>query len=310
MSKRVLSTLLLFSLFLSLFSITTQAATPSQDDVNKIVNGVVKKTKEIMTASKGTLTYDANGGSGAPEKQTFIMGQAIKISTVKPTRNGYTFVCWKTEKNQKLYPGNTVKCNNSLTIYAQWKGISFSLDSTLVKGDQCFLSAKTSGVSSSVTWKSSNTSVASISKSNGKVILTAKKAGQAYISVTSSDGYSFSKIVTVKAAETWQTGNYYGTSKIKLNKNAGDAYIKIYNYNTKGKLTKIDLGVQLLDEMGNVLYKGNIKSGSSLRLDNDHSTYIVKISYNTYGGFSGVFNSLENKCGSWAVKCEKNCYIA
>ena len=40
----------------------------------------------IPAITSHTLTYNANGGTGAPGKQTKWYGSTIKISTVKPTR--------------------------------------------------------------------------------------------------------------------------------------------------------------------------------------------------------------------------------
>ena len=41
-----------------------------------------------------TVTYDANGGTGAPSPQTKIKGVTLKLSTVKPTKQGYEFYGW------------------------------------------------------------------------------------------------------------------------------------------------------------------------------------------------------------------------
>ena len=42
------------------------------------------------------VTYNANGGSGAPSAQTKYYGTTLKLSTTKPTRNGYNFKGWGT----------------------------------------------------------------------------------------------------------------------------------------------------------------------------------------------------------------------
>ena len=42
-----------------------------------------------------TITYDANGGTGAPEAQTKIKGEDLTLATTVPTREGYKFVGWK-----------------------------------------------------------------------------------------------------------------------------------------------------------------------------------------------------------------------
>lgn len=46
-----------------------------------------------------TISYNANGGSGAPSSQTKTYGSTIDITSSKPTRTGYTFLYWNTESN-------------------------------------------------------------------------------------------------------------------------------------------------------------------------------------------------------------------
>lgn len=59
-------------------------------------------------ANTYTITYDANGGDGAPEAQTKTHGTALTLSTMKPTRSGYTFQGWaesKTATAAQYQPG-------------------------------------------------------------------------------------------------------------------------------------------------------------------------------------------------------------
>lgn len=46
-----------------------------------------------------TVSYNANGGSGAPSAQTKKHGTALTLSTTKPTRANYTFKGWATSSN-------------------------------------------------------------------------------------------------------------------------------------------------------------------------------------------------------------------
>ena len=71
-----------------------------------------------------TVTYDANGGSGAPSAQTKTEDVALTLSTVKPTRSGYTFQGWATSSTAttaQYQPGGTYTANASVTLYAVWK---------------------------------------------------------------------------------------------------------------------------------------------------------------------------------------------
>ena len=69
-----------------------------------------------------TLTYNANGGSGAPSNQT--SNGNITLSTVKPTRSGYAFLGWATISNAttaQYQPGATYNLTANSTLYAVWK---------------------------------------------------------------------------------------------------------------------------------------------------------------------------------------------
>lgn len=70
------------------------------------------------------VTYNANGGSGAPAKQTKKYGKSITLSTVRPTRSGYTFQGWSTSASSatpSYYPGSSYSLNKTLNLYACWK---------------------------------------------------------------------------------------------------------------------------------------------------------------------------------------------
>ena len=54
---------------------------------------------ETPTPTTYTVKYDANGGTGAPSNQTKKQGESLTISTVKPTKTGYTFTSWNTKKD-------------------------------------------------------------------------------------------------------------------------------------------------------------------------------------------------------------------
>nr|DAG13279.1 MAG TPA: tail protein [Caudoviricetes sp.] len=86
-----------------------------------------------------SITYDANGGSNAPAKQTANVGQSITITSSEPTRKGYTFLGWSTwsgatEPEAMFTPGYSYSSDYDITLYAVWKqnqttqySLSFSL---------------------------------------------------------------------------------------------------------------------------------------------------------------------------------------
>ena len=70
-----------------------------------------------------TLSYDANGGSGAPSSHSVLKGGASKISTTVPTRAGYTFSKWNTKADgtgTNVTSGGNVTVSANTTLYAIW----------------------------------------------------------------------------------------------------------------------------------------------------------------------------------------------
>ena len=71
-----------------------------------------------------TVTYNANGGSGAPSSQTKTHGTTLTLSSTTPTRSGYTFVGWgtsATDTSSNYSAGGSYTANASITLYAIWK---------------------------------------------------------------------------------------------------------------------------------------------------------------------------------------------
>ena len=71
-----------------------------------------------------TITYNANGGSGAPASDSVPYGGAYTIPSDVPTRDGYTFQCWQNSGVSFLpmQPGDKItNLHISLNLYAVWK---------------------------------------------------------------------------------------------------------------------------------------------------------------------------------------------
>jgi uncharacterized repeat protein (TIGR02543 family) len=73
---------------------------------------------------KYTITYKANGGSGAPGVTTKYHGTNVKLSSTKPTRSGYIFKGWAltdTATTIKYGAGATYSVEASDILYAVWE---------------------------------------------------------------------------------------------------------------------------------------------------------------------------------------------
>ncbi len=71
-----------------------------------------------------TVSYNANGGSNAPNSQTKYHGTNIVLSSTKPTRAGHTFLGWGTSSTDTTVDyasGGTYTANASITLYAIWQ---------------------------------------------------------------------------------------------------------------------------------------------------------------------------------------------
>lgn len=71
-----------------------------------------------------TITYNANGGSGAPASDSVPYGGEYMIPSDVPTRDGYTFQCWQNSGVSFLpmQPGDKItNLHISLNLYAVWK---------------------------------------------------------------------------------------------------------------------------------------------------------------------------------------------
>lgn len=71
-----------------------------------------------------TLSYNANGGSGAPSSQQLTPGVAGTVSSTVPTRSGYTFDSWNTKSDRtgtRYTSGSSITISSATTLYAIWK---------------------------------------------------------------------------------------------------------------------------------------------------------------------------------------------
>lgn len=81
-------------------------------------------TFTISMKSAHFVTYDANGGSGAPSKQTKIYGTNLTLSSTKPSKSGHTFTGWNTKSDGSgtaYASGATYSTESDLKLYAQYR---------------------------------------------------------------------------------------------------------------------------------------------------------------------------------------------
>ena len=97
-----------------------------------------------------SVSYNANGGTGAPGSQTKYYGRTLTLSSTKPTRTGYTFKGWATSSDGSVAyaAGASYTSNSSVTLYAIWEEHCLTVNYYSNYADYCTLKGDAVSVSS------------------------------------------------------------------------------------------------------------------------------------------------------------------
>lgn len=88
------------------------------------------KTYSVPALPKYTISYNANGGSGAPSNQTKAYGVSLTLSSTKPTKSGHSFLGWSASSSGTTTTwsaGGSYTDNASVTLYAVWKANTYTI---------------------------------------------------------------------------------------------------------------------------------------------------------------------------------------
>lgn len=99
------------------------------------------------------ITYNANGGTGAPAAQTKWYGKTLTLSSAVPKRTNYKFLGWSTSAtatSATYAAGSSYTANNGTTLYAVWALDIYTI--TYYNGDSS--SSTNYNYGSSYTWPS------------------------------------------------------------------------------------------------------------------------------------------------------------
>lgn len=109
-----------------IFSLFPGVGVTSTDTVTFTTGKVTFNITYASLVTK-TLSYNANGGSGAPSSQSVTSinsSEKFTIPSTKPTRTNYTFLGWSTSSSAtsaSYQPGGTISISANTTLYAVWK---------------------------------------------------------------------------------------------------------------------------------------------------------------------------------------------
>ena len=95
-------------------------------------DGVETRTCQVCGATETrpvaavvyTVSYNANGGTGAPESQRKLQGAALTLSETVPTKDGFTFKGWAENESAtaaQYQPGGSFTKDADTTLYAVWE---------------------------------------------------------------------------------------------------------------------------------------------------------------------------------------------
>lgn len=93
---------------------------------------------DIPAIPKYTITFDANGGTGAPASISQFKNANATIPTTKPTRTGYTFEGWgtpATATTATYQPGDAITTRTDTKLYALWTALTYSVEFDANGGD-------------------------------------------------------------------------------------------------------------------------------------------------------------------------------
>lgn len=99
-------------------------------DVDRVGGTMYASTTVTIPAIPSyTVTYNANGGSNAPSKQTKWYDASLTLTSSKPKRTGYTFLGWSTSASGEVeYASNaSYTANADVTLYAVWRVNTYTI---------------------------------------------------------------------------------------------------------------------------------------------------------------------------------------
>jgi uncharacterized repeat protein (TIGR02543 family) len=111
--------------------------------------------RQHLAITHYTVSFNANGGSGAPSAQTKWYDETLALSSTTPTRTGYTFNGWNTKSDgsgTNYAAGGSYTGNAALTLYAKWTPITYTITykSNYTGGAADQTQSKTYGVNATI----------------------------------------------------------------------------------------------------------------------------------------------------------------
>lgn len=265
------------------------------------------------------VSYNANGGSGAPSAQTKYYGKTLTLSSTKPTRTGYIFKGWATSASGSVAyaSGASYTANAAITLYAVWQKITYTV-SYNANGGTGAPSNQTKTYGVNLTLSSTKPTRASYVDENGSTVSYTFK-GWATSASSSTVAYKAGATYTANASITlyavWTVTTTVLTYDIVYE--TGDGTEVASQVKTKG--TAITLRSTIPTRNGFTFSKWNTKSdgtgtnynaGATYSTDADLTLYAIWtpwthiVSFNANGGSGSIPSSFTKTGGVDVVLSE------
>ena len=197
--------------------------------------GNANQVWSLIPYVSGTVQYNANGGSGAPSSQTKYFNQTLTLSSIIPTRTGYTFLGWSTSStatSATYFAGSDFNIDANTTLYAIWRENTTTL--TLNSSNSALISSGGSSKYFTYTPATSGTYVIySTSDADTRVYLYDSSGSQLASDDDSGDDFNFRLQYNMIAGTTYRFEiKYYNSSKTgTIPFNFGEVFSISYNAN-------------------------------------------------------------------------------
>lgn len=244
------------------------------------------------------VTYNANGGTGAPNTQTKWYGKSLTLSSTKPTRTGYSFQGWATSASGSVAydPGDSYTSNAAVTLYAIWKANTYAVKYNANGG---------SGAPSSQTKTYGKTLTLSSTKPTRTGYSFQGWATSASGSVVYAAGASYTKNAAVTLYAVWKANTY--TVKYDANGGTGAPSSQTKTYgktltlsNTKPTRTGYSFQGWATSASGSVAYAAGASytNNAAVTLYAIWTVNTYTITYNANGGTLGSVKTQTKNYGT------------
>ena len=142
-----------------------------------------------------TISFNANGGSGAPSAQTKIYNKSLTLSSTVPTRTGYNFKKWNTVQGgtgTNYNPGASYTANAAATLYAQWEVAHYAPTISSLRVQRCDSNGTLNpeGTCCKVTcsWSVDNTTAGYTSTTGSKMKVKVDSYSEVQVNISGTSG--------------------------------------------------------------------------------------------------------------------------